>query len=245
MWAWLLSLAGLARRALGWAVASRPSPAIRLGGITPQPDPQPTIAAKDVTGLDFWRSSAHHDGGNTPGRLPLLDEWAVRRSETPRERGSSAGHGWSWTAPNSDEPSSIQCTLRNPRPPWIPPASSDPRHNPRSHPSPRHPPRDPTRRHRRRRSRPTDPPLFRPPLRARRTRNPRPHTPRPGNPRLPHSRPPHSRPPDTPPPHTPPPHRRPPHRRPRRGWPKRRSAGRGWPGHGGPPHGMRATGKGQ
>jgi hypothetical protein len=99
MWAWLLSLAGLARRALGWVVVSRPSPAIRLGGITPQPDPptssQPVTATHPVPA-----PVENPDPGNGWSRLPLLDNWAVRRS--------SAGHGWSWTAPSGDRPATTQ-----------------------------------------------------------------------------------------------------------------------------------------
>ena len=59
MWAWLLSLAGLARRALGWVVGTRPSPAIRLGGTAPQPDPPDTHTLHPAP--PPW-----HDGHPTP-----------------------------------------------------------------------------------------------------------------------------------------------------------------------------------
>ena len=79
MWAWLLSLAGLARRA--W---QRLRPATRLGGLTPQPDPDSQTPESTIAPVSHEPSSeAAH---TAHGTLLPEDEASPHATALPRAR---------------------------------------------------------------------------------------------------------------------------------------------------------------
>ncbi|GIH02125.1 hypothetical protein Rhe02_01920 [Rhizocola hellebori] len=93
MWAWLLSLAGFARRFMGRGIANRPSPAVRLGGVAPQPDPPdwPSVFPRPATESDDIYPAALTD--------PRWSDLSRPRALPASPRAANTNGGSQWITP--------------------------------------------------------------------------------------------------------------------------------------------------